>query len=286
MIGTPGRALGRRHDTFQSGSKGWQTRGRCILLLCCNNACGRNMLGALASFQEHADNLRGVLEMVVAHQGVPLASRLAARLLGALVEPRPEDHRPILRRLTALSGPDGRAHVLQAALTGAGRIFSCRSRPPRLRRGHLRLHPPGFALGCESKSLRQLLVSCQSVWPWSGTGLSGGPAHRAQAKATAAGTCQAPRDTCAGADTAEVAAYAGRLLERSLMGELRAVVARALSGLDMFSGDLSELIAGDLPPPGSPPKVPCAACSDAGLMLAWEFVPCRDGHALGFVVHW
>lgn len=61
---------------------------------------------------------------------------------------------------------------------------------------------------------------------------------------------------CTGAAVAEVAGYAGRLLERSLLGELRAVVARALSGLDMFSGDLSELLAGDAFSPGSsPPEV-------------------------------
>lgn len=41
---------------------------------------------------------------------------------------------------------------------------------------------------------------------------------------------------------------AQQLLEHSLLGELRAVVARALSGLDMFSGHLSELIASDLMP--------------------------------------
>lgn len=50
----------------------------------------------------------------------------------------------------------------------------------------------------------------------------------------------------AGETTAEVAGHAGRLLERSLLGELRAVAARALSGLDMFSGDLGDLLAADV----------------------------------------
>lgn len=60
-----------------------------------------------------------------------------------------------------------------------------------------------------------------------------------------------------GAATAELAANAGRLLERSLLGELRAVAARALSGLDMFSGDFAELVAGDaaFAPGSSPPDV-------------------------------
>jgi hypothetical protein len=65
------------------------------------------------------------------------------------------------------------------------------------------------------------------------------------------------RPCLTGAATAEVAANAGRLLERSLLGELRAVAARALSGLDMFSGDFAELVAGDaaFAPGSSPPDV-------------------------------
>ena len=46
----------------------------------------------------------------------------------------------------------------------------------------------------------------------------------------------------AGNGSAEVAIRAQQLLEHSLLSELRAVVARALSGLDMFAGsELSEL---------------------------------------------
>ncbi len=63
-----------------------------------------------------------------------------------------------------------------------------------------------------------------------------------------------------GSATAEVAGHAGRLLERSLLGELRAVVARALSGLDMFSGDLSELLADDAFAPGTSPPQVCLSC--------------------------
>lgn len=63
--------------------------------------------------------------------------------------------------------------------------------------------------------------------------------------------------TFLGPATVEVASNAGRLLERSLLGELRAVAARALSGLDMFSGDFAELVAGDaaFAPGTSPPDV-------------------------------
>ena len=47
---------------------------------------------------------------------------------------------------------------------------------------------------------------------------------------------------CAGNGSAEVAYRAQQLLEHSLLSELRAIVARALSGLDMFAGgQLSEL---------------------------------------------
>ena len=45
----------------------------------------------------------------------------------------------------------------------------------------------------------------------------------------------------AGNESAEVASRAQQLLEHSLLSELHAVVARALSGLDMFAGhQLSE----------------------------------------------
>ena len=47
---------------------------------------------------------------------------------------------------------------------------------------------------------------------------------------------------CAGNGSIEVAYRAQQLLEHSLLSELRAIVARALSGLDMFAGNqLSEL---------------------------------------------
>lgn len=54
--------------------------------------------------QEHADKLSEVLDIVIAHQGAPLAARLVSRLLAALVEPTPEDYRHVLRRLAALEG--------------------------------------------------------------------------------------------------------------------------------------------------------------------------------------
>lgn len=44
----------------------------------------------------------------------------------------------------------------------------------------------------------------------------------------------------AGPGCAEVVAQAQQLLQRSLLGELRVVVARALSGLDMFAGHNSQ----------------------------------------------
>ena len=67
-------------------------------------------------------------------------------------------------------------------------------------------------------------------------------------------SCQVSQYTSrmAGGGTADVAFRAQQLLEQSLLGELRAVVARALSGLEMFSGQLGELISGEVmaqPPP-------------------------------------
>ncbi len=68
--------------------------------------------------------------------------------------------------------------------------------------------------------------------------------------------------TCAGNGCAEVAYRAQQLLEHSLLSELRAIVARALSGLDMFAGgQLSELdllgsdfLEAPLPTEVSPPE--------------------------------
>lgn len=50
------------------------------------------------------------------------------------------------------------------------------------------------------------------------------------------------RELAAGNGSGDVAAKAQQLLEHSLLSELRAVVARALSGLEMFAGNqLTEL---------------------------------------------
>ncbi len=54
----------------------------------------------------------------------------------------------------------------------------------------------------------------------------------------------------AGVGCAPVALRASQLLEHSLLGELRTVVARALSGLEMFSeadADFSRTVAGEPP---------------------------------------
>lgn len=90
-----------------------------------------------------------------------------------------------------------------------------------------------------------------------------------------------------GSATAEVAGHAGRLLERSLLGELRAVVARALSGLDMFSGDLSELLADDAFAPGTSPPQVCSSCvmtrispnSISTFRSCWRATPLRPAPA-------
>ena len=69
-----------------------------------------------------------------------------------------------------------------------------------------------------------------------------------------------------GASTAEVALRAQQLLEQSLLGELRAVVARALSGLEMFSGQLSELVS-EIVAPAAPVSV-CSLCNpSSGLIV-------------------
>lgn len=54
--------------------------------------------------QEQPEKLQMVLDTVVAHQGATRAADLVARLLAALVEPSPDNFRPLLRRIAALNG--------------------------------------------------------------------------------------------------------------------------------------------------------------------------------------
>jgi hypothetical protein len=87
-----GRGAGHR-----SGTPGWRRS---------TNTCymAAEALNPVTLLQEHSDKLDEVLGIVVAHQGAPLAARLAGRLLAALAEPSPEDYRAVLRRLAALQG--------------------------------------------------------------------------------------------------------------------------------------------------------------------------------------
>lgn len=59
-----------------------------------------------------------------------------------------------------------------------------------------------------------------------------------------------------------MAQRAQQLLEHSLLGELRSVVARALSGLDMFEPQLREFFS-----VGSPVKV--GGCSGCVFVCRW-----------------
>lgn len=76
-----------------------------------------------------------------------------------------------------------------------------------------------------------------------------------------------PRPTLAESSSAQVAQRAQQLLEHSLLGELRTLVARALSGLDMFDEpQFRELFGGATSPtgkvrrrPGTGPALPCMA---------------------------
>lgn len=54
--------------------------------------------------QTHSKELQQVLDIVVSHQALQLKCGLVVRLLYALVTPRPEHYRPLLRRLAALVG--------------------------------------------------------------------------------------------------------------------------------------------------------------------------------------
>ena len=54
--------------------------------------------------QTNSKELQQVLDIVVSHQALQLKCGLVVRLLYALVTPRPERYRPLLRRLAALVG--------------------------------------------------------------------------------------------------------------------------------------------------------------------------------------
>ena len=54
--------------------------------------------------QTHSKELQQVVDIVVSHQALQLKCGLVVRLLCALVTPRPEHYRPLLRRLAALVG--------------------------------------------------------------------------------------------------------------------------------------------------------------------------------------
>jgi hypothetical protein len=78
-----------------------------------------------------------------------------------------------------------------------------------------------------------------------------------------------------GNGSAEVAHRAQQLLEHSLLSELRAIVARALSGLDMFAGgQLSELdLLGSDFLEGPPPADVRSSCP---LSPLWNHTCCNS----------
>ena len=78
-----------------------------------------------------------------------------------------------------------------------------------------------------------------------------------------------PLSGCAGQAYASVAAPAQALLEQSLLGELRAVVARALSGLDMFAGSqLAEEASLSAESAGNVKVLPRSGLSETDRVLA------------------
>ena len=58
----------------------------------------------LCGVQTHSKELQQVLDVVVSHQALELKCELVVRLLYALVSPRAEHFRPLLRRLAGLVG--------------------------------------------------------------------------------------------------------------------------------------------------------------------------------------
>ena len=60
--------------------------------------------------QTHSKELQQVLDVVVSHQALELKCELVVRLLYALVAPRAEHFRPLLRRLAGLLGQDPPAY--------------------------------------------------------------------------------------------------------------------------------------------------------------------------------
>ena len=58
----------------------------------------------MCTVQTHTKELQQVLDIVVSHQALELKCELVVRLLYALVAPRAEHFRPVLRRLAGLVG--------------------------------------------------------------------------------------------------------------------------------------------------------------------------------------
>ena len=203
--------------------------------------------------QVYSTNLAQVVDIVVSHQGIDIKTQLIGQLMSALVLPAPEHYRPLLRRLAALSTSLGPS--LSCLLTTVAHSFSER-RVPGLTEGMHAHSRTRIALTCSFVQLcqalhqdaRDLPMNCRlamtalyvhSVM----TDMQCVPnrgLHASYMQCTPNG-----RDCvlhCAGNGSAEVAYRAQQLLEHSLLSELRAIVARALSGLDMFAGgQLSEL---------------------------------------------
>ena len=68
--------------------------------------------------QTHSKELQQVLDVVVSHQALQLKCGLVIRLLYALVTPRPEHFRPLLRRLAALVGKQNHDCIIPDVFDG------------------------------------------------------------------------------------------------------------------------------------------------------------------------
>lgn len=160
----------------------------------------------------HPNNHQAVLDMVISHQGLPHKIELVKRILSTLVLPAPVPYRSLLRRFAALSSKgtaDVAVRARQLLVSLPGRGVS---------RSGLCVLLYVCCCGCYCIRITSLQSVCNIMWIIKLYQPSHGPA------------------------------FCG-LQEVSLLADLRAVVARALSGLDMFSdadGKLSPTVSGSI----------------------------------------
>ena len=181
-------------------------------------------------------------DIVLSHHGLKHKIQLSLQIISFIVRPAPEHFRPLLRRLAALGeidpppqhgwhhrhqvccDHDAPSNDLTQFLTGVPSLVNC-----GVKRHFFVMHQSKDKQNNGAADLTHHVESFLSFKASLGTQRDCLESLRQAHILTL--TCD-----LSGQDSNEVATQAQRLLEHSLLCELHNVVARALSGLDMFEG--------------------------------------------------